>query len=69
MREFLHYEYAKIIANRALGTDKKASKMEKELKRYCGFVRNRFEKMKRGVTNPSGVIMGNKMLVQKDGQG
>ena len=68
VREVLYYEYAKIIANRALRTDEKSSKAEKELKQYWGFVRSKFENMKRGNISPSGVIKENKMLVQKDGQ-
>jgi len=68
VREVLYYEYAKIIANRALGTDEKSSKTEKELKRYWGFVRSKFEDMKRGKMTPSDVIRENKMLVQKEGQ-
>ncbi len=68
VREVLFYEYAKIIANRVLETDEKSSKSEKELKQYWGFVRNKFESMKRGRITPSGVVKENKMLVQKDGQ-
>lgn len=68
VREVLYYEYAKIIANSALGMNEKSSKTEKELKRYWGLVRSKFEDMKHGKMSPSGVIRENKMLIQKEGQ-
>lgn len=66
VREFVFYEYAKLITNKAKGPRPPRVADRREKGRYWSFVAMTFKKLKDGKLSPSGLDKENKMLVEGD---